>query len=183
MNKFFASLMMASAVMVSSVSANEQEKAERPKFNVTKSEQFSDWVYRCQSVTFNGKTSPEQCGIFQDVIGTHKNSQRKFAALSVNVSEDKKAKKRVLVVKAPLGMLLPAGVEIRFDGAEYRKIPYLTCVGERLGCTTQIELVSELDEKLKSSQTMEVIYVPIETGKPFPIQLKLKDYAKAVAKL
>lgn len=183
MRNFITSFFMASSLLTMSVFAEDAPKIERPKLNVTKSERVADWVYRCQTVTFKGNTSPEQCGVFQDVIGTHKDTKRQFAALSMNISEDKKAKKKVMTIKAPLGMLLPAGIEIKFDGKDYKKVPYVTCIGEALGCTTQIELVSELETKLKSSKEMEIIYVPIEIGKPFPIKLKLKDYSKAVAKL
>jgi len=80
------------------------------------------------------------------------------------------AKKPVLRVIAPLGILLPRGLGLKVDDAVIGATGFVRCLPN--GCVAEVELDEGLLEKLrKGKEAMFVIFLPPDEGRGLPLQL------------
>lgn len=80
-------------------------------------------------------------------------------------------KARILRVVAPLGVLLPAGVGLKIDGADIGSAAFVRCLQN--GCIAEVELTDDLVAKLSvgATATFTLLETPAE-GVALPISLK-----------
>jgi invasion protein IalB len=78
--------------------------------------------------------------------------------------------KKILRIVAPLGVVLPAGLGLRVDGADVGNVKFLKCW--KFGCLAEVIVNDELLSKFASGQTASFIVFPTpEAGVGFPAPL------------
>jgi invasion protein IalB len=123
-----------------------------------------DWQIRCE--TPPGAQS-EQCALFQSVVA----EDRANVGITVLVLKTADQKSRLMRVKAPLGVLLPAGLGLKIDNADVGRAGFVRCLPN--GCYAEIVMDDTLVGKLRTGQTATFfIFQTPEEGIGFPIGLK-----------
>jgi invasion protein IalB len=83
---------------------------------------------------------------------------------------------RTMMVMVPLGMALPAGVQVKIDENEPIKLRYTIChIG---GCTAEVEATQEIVNQFQAGQQLIVAAVNI-AGKPIGFPVPLTGFTKA----
>lgn len=122
-----------------------------------------EWNYVCDKPP--GAKS-EQCALVQSVIS----EDQKNVGLTVVILLTADKKYRLMRVLAPLGVLLPAGLGLKIDGADVGNVPFVRCLGN--GCVAEVRLESELAGKLTAGQQATfIIFETPEQGIGIPIAL------------
>ena len=123
-----------------------------------------DWQIRCE--TPPGAQS-EQCALFQSVVA----EDRANVGITVLVLKTADQKSRLMRVKAPLGVLLPAGLGLKIDNADVGRAGFVRCLPN--GCYAEVVMDDTLVGKLRAGQTATFfIFQTPEEGIGFPIGLK-----------
>jgi invasion protein IalB len=126
-------------------------------------DKHGDWETRCE-------TPPgavyEQCAIVISVV----DADRPNLTLVVIVLNSADRKARLMRVIAPLGVLLPAGVNLRIDNEDMGRLNFLQCVAN--GCIAQVAMEDKLVTKLKTGKTMTLgVFQTPEQGVGVPASL------------
>lgn len=154
---------------------------------------FSDWELRCEQQ--QGKE--EQCILYQNVAD-EKDSNINVVVVVLRVQDppaaDGKpgARKPVLRVIAPLGVLLPRGLGLRIESATEKDAQgkptvkdigstgFVKCVPS--GCVAEVEIDDKLHQELKNGSTATfIIFDKPNEGRGLP--LTLVGYEKGVEAL
>lgn len=136
------------------LAAEEKEKMTR----------YKDWGYKCETPKgFDQKI----CFIFQRI--SNKENNKKIADITIAYSP--KADKPIMVVVLPLGVLLPAGIQLKIDqGDEAARAQFVQCIQD--GCQARLELDSKLIKKMKSGNKLRVaFFTPLKKQLAFPVSL------------
>src|SRR5215467_5570247 len=80
-----------------------------------------DWQIRCE--TPPGAQS-EQCALFQSVVA----EDQPYDGITVLVLKTADQKSRLLRVRAPMGVLLPAGLGLKIDNADVGRAGFVRCL-------------------------------------------------------
>lgn len=86
---------------------------------------------------------------------------------------------RVIVI-APLGVSLPAGLTFALDEAKPYTLPYDRCVST--GCVAVATLAPDALTSFKKAKTLTVSYVPSDKG-PFKVPVRLEGLSDALKSL
>ncbi len=132
--------------------------AEKPK-------NYKDWGYKCETPKGFDK---EICFIFQRI--TNKENNKRVADITVAYAPNS-GKKPLMVVTLPLGVFLPAGIQLRVDqGKEAARAPYVQCIKD--GCQARVILDDKIMDKLKSGNRLGVAFLtPKQKQLGFPVSL------------
>jgi len=103
-----------------------------------------DWETRCETPP---GASYEQCAIVLSVV----DKERPNLTLVVIVLNTADRKARLMRVIAPLGVLLPMGVNLRVDDEDFGRLSFLQCLAN--GCIAQVAIDDKLIDKLKTGKT------------------------------
>jgi invasion protein IalB len=125
--------------------------------------QFRDWSKGCEKAAGEAQ---ERCFIFQTVT-LNDTSQAIIKAVIGHLTDD--PKETVLILTAPLGVYLPAGVEL--DVGKYmrkEKHDYLTC--DNKGCRAVIEMSGA---RLKAFKQAPRVKITIRDGQHRAIEIPL----------
>lgn len=144
---------------------------------------YGDWELRCE--TLQGK--PEQCILFQNVADEQQ-SDINLVVVVLKVTDGRRpdatlvAKRPVLRVIAPLGVLLPSGLGLKIESATEKNAqgqPVLKDVGNTgfvkcvpSGCVAEVEMDDQLVNDFRRGKTAQFIifYTPNE-GRGLPLAL------------
>jgi invasion protein IalB len=107
-------------------------------------DKHGDWETRCETPP---GASYEQCAVVLSVV----DQERPNLTVVVIVLNTADRKARLMRVIVPLGVLLPAGVNLRIDDQEAGRLNFLQCLAN--GCIAQLALDEKLLGKLKSGKT------------------------------
>jgi invasion protein IalB len=125
---------------------------------------FGDWQLRCETPA---GAKNEQCAIVQSVAA----EDRPNVTLLVIVLRTADGKSRLLRVVAPLGVLLPAGLGLKIDGADIGRAGFVRCL--TTGCVAEVVLEDNLIEQLKKGQSATfIVFQTPEEGIGIPVSLK-----------
>ncbi len=105
----------------------------------------SAWETRCE--TPPGAAS-EQCAIVQSVV----DDQRPNITLVVIALKTADHKSRLLRVIAPLGVLLPTGLDLKLDAEDVGRMRFVRCLPN--GCVAETLIDDKLLQRMESAQTM-----------------------------
>lgn len=137
-----------------------------------------DWQLRCDQVPERGETKAhEQCIMMQSLVDDTsvvdgQKIEINLVVVVLKASDPKagNAKKPVLRVIAPLGILLPRGLGLKVDQEVIGATGFVRCLPN--GCVAEVELDDKLLEKLrKGKEAMFVIFLPPDEGRGLPLQL------------
>ncbi len=138
---------------------------------------YGDWQHRCDKPAANGA---EQCILIQNVLDQ---SELNLAVVVLKVEDpgasgearkrDAKAavaRRPVLRVIAPLGILLPRGLGLKIDDREIGSTGFVRCLES--GCVAEVDMDAALIEALKKGKTaLFAIFLTPEEGRGFPVTL------------
>jgi invasion protein IalB len=123
-----------------------------------------DWQIRCETPP---GAQGEQCALFQSVVA----EDRPNLGITVLVLKTADQKSRLMRVKAPLGVLLPAGLGLKIDNADVGRAGFVRCLPN--GCLAEVVMEEALVGKLRAGQTATFsIFLTPEEGIGFPIGMK-----------
>lgn len=109
----------------------------------------SDWITRCGSGT---RTGSLECAMEQSVA---KNDTRQLVAMfTVRIPSDTRA--AVIMIQLPLGLFLPAGLELQVDQGPTQNLPLQTC--DTGGCYAGAPLSNELLQQLQAGKTLRLTF-------------------------
>lgn len=132
-----------------------------------------EWNYVCDTPP---GAKDEQCALIQSVIA----EDQQNVGLTVVILRTADKKLRLMRVLAPLGVLLPAGLGLKIDGADVGNVPFVRCLAN--GCVAEVRLEEELAGKLAGGgQATFIIFETPEQGIGIPISLG--GFSEGLAKL
>lgn len=122
-----------------------------------------DWEIRCETPPGAAR---EQCAMIQSVAAEDKPS----VTLVVIVLKTADGKSRLLRVVAPLGVLLPAGLGLKVDGADQGRAGFVRCLPN--GCIAEVVMEDKLITQMGAGQsaTFYIFQTP-EEGVGIPVAL------------
>jgi invasion protein IalB len=106
------------------------------------------WLSRCVSDTRKG---PFVCSVEETIILASTGQ----AVASVIVRPEPEAKKLVMTIRVPVGLYLPAGLNVKVDDSNAQFIPLQTC--DVQGCYAEAEISPALAAALKSGKQLSII--------------------------
>jgi invasion protein IalB len=125
---------------------------------------YGAWKLKCAQLA---GAKREKCALVQDLaLEDRKNMFMTVIVLRSFEGGDRK----ILRVVAPLGMLVPAGLGLKVDGADVGHVPFIKCF--HLGCVAEVVVDDQLVSKLASGRTASFIVFPTQdSGIGFPAPL------------
>lgn len=124
---------------------------------------FGDWQQRCETPA---GAQGEQCAIVQNVAA----EDRPNVTLLVIVLSTADTEQMLLRVVAPLGVLLPAGLGLRVDGADIGSAGFVRCL--QTGCIAEVIMDEALVDLLSAGQEATfIIFQTPEEGIGIPVSL------------
>ncbi len=148
------------SILIFSLFAGASHAQDKTQQNIVTLMSFGDWVVRCEQVD----KSSEPCTMTQKVV----NPETKRVMLEANVAKNGNA--TLLTMVLPLGVYLPAGLELEVVGWEKRQYSYSFCATS--GC-----FINELvDEKMvevlrKKEKAMVTLYTSKDEKVIVPISI------------
>lgn len=138
----------------------------------TAGKSFADWQIRCEPAAGPGQAS---CALVQSVVSDG-DSRIGLSVVVVKTAD----KARILRVVAPLGVLLPAGVGLKIDGADIGSTAFVRCLQN--GCIAEVELTDDLVAKLAAGAT--ATFTLLETpAEGVALAISLKGFKDGLAAL
>ena len=123
-----------------------------------------DWQIRCETPP---GAQGEQCALFQSVVA----EDRANFGLTVVVIRTADQKSRLMRVRAPLGILLPARLGLKIDQTDVGRAEFIRCLPN--GCFAEVLMDDDLVKKLRGGTTATFfIFQTPEEGIGFPVSLK-----------
>jgi invasion protein IalB len=128
-----------------------QEGAAPPEGTITE-RQFKDWTLRCGRQSEQG---PQVCEMQQQQVDGEDRVIMAVAVGRVPGTSD-----LGLLIMLPLGILLPAGVELQIDGGA--EVPLQVDRCERQGCRIEMLLEPDLLNRLKAGTKATVFFEAVD---------------------
>jgi invasion protein IalB len=154
-----------------------QQQGAAPK-QPTQEQAQSAWVKLCEKATLKKQDKEEKL----DICLTHHerlDGGTGMVIVSAALREVQGNPKKHLMIMVPLGVALPAGVQIKIDDEkEATKLAYTIC--HPGGCTAEIEVTPPLVEKLKKGKQMMVAAMNV-AARPIFLPVPLEGFEKTLA--
>ena len=128
------------------------------------SKSFKDWGYKCETPQGSDQ---KICFIFQRI--TSKKDDKRVA--DATIAYLPKVDKPVMVITLPLGVFLPAGIQLKIDDSEdAANAPYVQCIQD--GCQARIAMDDKMITKMKGGKMLNIAFLtPQQKQLGFPISL------------
>ncbi|MGO9545487.1 MAG: invasion associated locus B family protein [Rhodomicrobium sp.] len=124
---------------------------------------YGAWKLKCAQIA---GAKEDKCALVQDL----KLEDRPNMFLTVLFMRAFDSDKKILRIVAPLGVVLPAGLGLRVDGADVGNVKFLKCW--KFGCLAEVIVDDTLVSKFASGQTASFIVFPTpDAGIGFPAPL------------
>jgi invasion protein IalB len=106
------------------------------------------WETRCE--TPPGAATP-QCAIVQSVV----DDERPNVTLVVIALKTADHKSRLLRVIAPLGVLIPTGLELKLDADDFGRMSFVRCLPN--GCVAETLIDDKLLDRMAAAKTITLV--------------------------
>ncbi len=106
------------------------------------------WETRCETPP---GAAGEQCAVVQSVV----DDQRPNVTLVIIALKTADHKSRLLRVIAPLGALLPTGLDLKLDADDVGRMSFVRCLPN--GCVAETLIDDKLLQRLESARTMTLV--------------------------
>lgn len=116
--------------------------------SATVKDKHGEWETRCEAPP---GASSEQCAVVQSVV----DDQRPNINLVVIALKTADHKSRLLRVIAPLGALLPTGLDLKLDAEDVGRMGFVRCLPN--GCVAETLIDDKLLQRMESAQTMTFV--------------------------
>jgi len=135
----------------------------------TSVEVFGDWRVECRP---NPAGDQDICLMIQTITGGAEN--RPLAQMAVGLAGLER--QRIAVFTVPLGVYLPAGINLSVDGESLGKVTFRHCTVN--GCQTELPLVDDVLAKFKGGSEGQILFLDAR-GKKVPVPISLKGFTAA----
>jgi invasion protein IalB len=133
----------------------------------------SGWISRCVSET---RTTAVDCSVEQTAVVTQ--TGQLVASVAVRVPHD--TRQPVMVIQVPVGLFLPAGVNIQVDEGKPLTFALQTC--DLKGCYAGAPLPAETLAAMKTGKKLMVIFQNLQKEN-ISIPLPLDNFAEAYQRI
>jgi invasion protein IalB len=131
------------------------------------------WISRCMS---DGRQTQVDCAVEQSAVVT--NTGQLVASIVVRVPHD--TRQPMMMIQVPVGLYLPAGVNIQVDEAKPLLFPLQTC--DQKGCYAAAPLPQETLAAMKSGKKLGVIFQNLQKEN-ITVPMPLENFAEAYQKI
>jgi len=131
---------------------------------------FGDWMFGCQALSAKNTI----CSISQSMI----NNDTHQRILNLSLSKRGTNKQLVLIVTAPLGLYIPAGITAMIDGKNPFKLILQSC--SQSGCVAAINIDKPTEQALKNGNVLGILFSPDASGNPFLVNASLKGVTQGL---
>lgn len=149
----------------------------------TRRENFSDWGFICSKAD-DQENAKESCNLFQTALlnaqqedGQAQGGQR---VLLTRVAYLEGTDKPLLLITAPLGILLPAGIVIEVEGHDAVRLPLQRC--DAGGCLAYVAMDEPFIAALRKALDAKVTFHDAQR-RAIGIPLSLKGFTKGMEAL
>jgi len=108
----------------------------------------SAWETHCETPP---GAAGEQCAVVQSVV----DDQRPNVTLVIIALKTADHKSRLLRVIAPLGALIPTGLDLKLDADDVGRMGFMRCLPN--GCVAETLIDDKLLQRLETAQTMTLV--------------------------
>jgi invasion protein IalB len=108
----------------------------------------SAWETHCETPP---GAAAEQCAVVQSVV----DDQRPNVTLVIIALKTADHKSRLLRVIAPLGALIPTGLDLKLDADDVGRMGFMRCLPN--GCVAETLIDDKLLQRLETAQTMTLV--------------------------
>lgn len=139
---------------------------------------FKDWTLRCEVVPVDdaGQTA-QQCHMFQD----WQHEERQLRILHIAIAYPRQQPDQaVAVLTTPLGVYLPAGIQMQIDDGKPQKFVIERC--EPVGCKTGFPLDETLLNALRRGAKANVSFADMRR-QPLTVPVSLNGFTAALRAL
>lgn len=123
------------------------DPADKPAAAAAPAAPEVNWAWRCGSAT---RTGPMECSLDQTVIKT--DTRQIIALFRIRVPGD--TREPVGFIQTPLGVFLPAGVELQIDQDQVIQLPIQMC--DANGCYAGAPISAEVIGRLQSGKVLRI---------------------------
>lgn len=131
-------------------------------------QKFKAWTGECQTVQ-----KQKFCAISQVV-----NNAKKKPMLHISVQKEKGVPDPIMVIMAPNGVELRAGIGFSIDKEKIGKFPYAVC--NPVGCRSIFPITKELLAKMKKGSKMQFRMLPFGANKEVVLKASLSGFTSAL---
>jgi invasion protein IalB len=131
---------------------------------------YQDWRVLCPTDT----EEKGSCSMTSELLDPRSGTQ----LASLTFAHD--ADKRVLVIKVPLTVLIPAGVGIQF-GTDTQTFQYATCAPD--GCIAFAPIDDKLLASFSGAKSISVVVTASQNGKTVALPMSVRGYPDALESL
>lgn len=150
-----------------------QTTTELQDFQNLKPASSPAWVSKCVS---DARKAPLVCSVEETVLLV-KSGQ---PAASVVVWTQSEKREPTMMIRVPVGLYLPAGLNFRIDNGSLQSIPLKTC--DLQGCLAEMQLNSALLAGLKAGKRLSIICQNAAKNE-IVLPLALDNFAEAFEKI
>ena len=131
----------------------------------------SGWQVQC-----NNNTEELRCAAYFDLI-SEQNNQR---LLRLSVQQPRNQKDRALVLQLPLGLYLPAGVQLAIDDERSRKMDIQTC--NKNGCFINTPLKKPDLDRITAADRLSIVIQAVNR-REIRLTLPMNGFQRAAEKI
>lgn len=143
----------------------------------TRNEEFGDWGFICNTPDKQQEDVRESCNLFQTALmngqqdGEKAEGAQQQRVLLTRVGYLQDIEHPVLLITAPLGILLPMGINVEVEGHDPIRIPLQRC--DAGGCLGFVAMEGPfIDAMKKGSEAKVTFYDAQRRGVTIPLSLK-----------
>jgi invasion protein IalB len=152
---------IAAGLALAQQPAQNQAAAQKPA--------ESDWATQC---TAKARQAAVECSVQQSVV---KSDTRQLVAMfGIRVPADTRSP--VMMIQLPLGLYLPAGVEVQVDQGKALPLPLQTC--DANGCYAGAPVAADLLQQLRAGKTLRLTFQNLSQSK-VDLSMPLEGFAAA----
>ena len=169
LSRFSTGLVLIGALAAIALAAASQEAADPAK----KADQHSAWASRCTS---NSRGQPLECVLEQRAIA--RGTRRVIAIITIRLPSE--TRKPVTMIQLPVGLFLPAGVNVDVDGDMAQNFPFQTC--NATTCFVGFPLSDQLLKRMHNGGKFNVTFQYLNK-KPVTLPMSLEGFTEAYNKI
>ena len=165
-------VLVASAVAATSQNASDSN-TQGTQAAPAKQKQPIPWSSSCQST---GRGVPLECALEQRAFV--RESGQLIGLVTIKVPGD--TKRPVVMIQAPLGLFLPAGITVDIDGEMAQNYPVQTCNNN--GCFAGFPISDQVLARMQTGGKFNVIFQYLDK-KPFTLPMSLVGFTEAYGRI
>jgi invasion protein IalB len=169
LSRLCTGLLLLGALAAIVLAAASQEAADPAK----KADQHSPWASSCRSAA---RGQPAECVLEQRAIA--RETRRVIAIVTIRLPSQ--TRKPVTMIQLPVGLFLPAGVNVDIDGDMVQNFPFQTCNAN--ACFVGFPLSDALLKRMHNGGKFNITFQYLNK-KPVTLPMSLEGFTDAYARI